>query len=118
MATLRNHNAHRDIGFMTDRGETGNRITHPNLPEGKEQVTLPMNFSPLSVSPVGEMQVTPLRQRLGDAGYSALAEIGRCRLLRFGNDWEMEGTPLRQRLRDAGTDAAQLIPTTEKGSQK
>ena len=23
MATLRNHNAHRDIGFMTDRGETG-----------------------------------------------------------------------------------------------
>ena len=53
MATLRNHNAHRDIGFMTDRGETGNRITHPNLPEGKEQVTLPMNSSPLSVSPVG-----------------------------------------------------------------
>jgi hypothetical protein len=89
-----------------------------------------MNFSPLSVSPVGEMQATPLRQRLGDAGYSASAEIegdagysasaeiGRCRLLRFGNDWEMEGTPLRQRLRDAGTDAAQLIPTTEKGSQK
>ena len=94
------------------------RITHPNLPHGKEQVTLPMNFSPLSVSPVGEMQVTPLRQRLGDAGYSAPAEIGRCRVLRFGNDWEMEGTPLRQRLRDAGTDAAQLIPTTEKGSQK
>ena len=23
MATLRNHNAHRDIGFITDRGETG-----------------------------------------------------------------------------------------------
>ncbi|MDY4778151.1 MAG: hypothetical protein SO214_01635 [Prevotella pectinovora] len=65
-----------------------------------------------------EMQATPLRQRLGDAGYSAPAEIGRCRLLRFGNDWEMEGTLLRQRLRDAGTDAAQLIPTTEKGSQK
>ena len=63
------------IGFITDRGEQ----THPNLPEGKEQVTLPMNFSPLSVSPVGEMQGTPLRQRLGDAGYSALAEIGRCR---------------------------------------
>ena len=94
------------------------RITHPNLPEGKEQVTLPMNFSPLSVSPVGEMQVTPLRQRLGDAGYSAPAEIGRCRLLCSGRDWEMEATPLRQRLRDAGTDAAQLIPTTEKGSQK
>ena len=55
------------------------RITHPNLPEGKEQVTLPMNISPLSVSPVGEMQATPLRQRLGDAGYSASAEIERCR---------------------------------------
>ena len=26
MATLRNHNAHRDIGFMTDRGETGKHI--------------------------------------------------------------------------------------------
>ena len=35
------------------------RITHPNLPQGKEQVTLPMNISPLSVSPVGEMLVTP-----------------------------------------------------------
>ena len=44
------------------------RITHPNLPKGKEQVTLlcqdfsqsiqPMNISPLSFSPVGEMQVT------------------------------------------------------------
>ena len=43
-------------------------ITHPNLPKGKEQVTLlcqdfsqsiqPMNISPLSFSPVGEMQVT------------------------------------------------------------
>ena len=36
--------------------------THPNLPQGKGQVTLPMisanHFSPLSVSPVGEMQVT------------------------------------------------------------
>ena len=62
------------------------RITHPNLPEGKEQVTQPMNISPLSVSPVGEMQVTPLRQRLGDAGYSALAMIGRWRVLCFGRD--------------------------------
>ena len=53
MATLRNHNAHRDIGFMTDRGETGNRTTHPNLPQGKGQITQPMNFSPLSFSPVG-----------------------------------------------------------------
>ena len=49
-----------------------------------------MNISPLSVSPVGEMQVTPLRQRLGDAGYSAPAEIGRWRVLRFGRDWEMQ----------------------------
>ena len=46
------------------------RITHPNLPHGKEQVTLPMNFSPLSFSPVGEMQVTPNCQRQVDAGYS------------------------------------------------
>jgi len=61
------------------------RITHPNLPEGKEQVTQPMNFSPLSVSP-----------RRGDAGYSASAEIGRCRLLRSGRDWEMLATPLWQ----------------------
>ena len=102
------------IGFITDRGEQ----THPNLPEGKEQVTLPMNFSPLSVSPVGEMQGTPLRQRLGDAGYSALTETGRCRVLRIGKDWEMQVTPLWPRLGDAGTDAAQLIPPTEKGSQK
>ena len=63
MATLKNHNAHRDIGFMTDRGETGNRITHPNLPEGKEQVTLPMNISPLSVSPVGEMLVSIVNEK-------------------------------------------------------
>ncbi|WP_156145400.1 hypothetical protein [Prevotella pectinovora] len=51
------------------------------------------------------MQVTPLRQRLGDAGYSAPAEIGRCWLLRFGRDWEMQATPLRQRLGDAGYSA-------------
>ena len=63
MATLRNHNAYRDIGFMTDRGETGNRTTHPNLPEGKEQVTLPMNISPLSVSPVGEMLVSIVNEK-------------------------------------------------------
>ena len=44
--------------------------THPSLPQGKEQVTLPMNFSPLSFSPVGEMQVTPNCQRQVDAGYS------------------------------------------------
>ena len=36
------------------------RETHPNLPHGKEQVTLPINISPLSFSPVGEMQVTPV----------------------------------------------------------
>ncbi len=38
------------------------RTTHPNLPKGKEQVTLPMisvkEHSPLSFSPVGEMQIT------------------------------------------------------------
>ena len=47
--------------------------------------------------------------RRGDAGYSASAEIGRCRLLRFGRDWEMEGTPLRQRLGDAGYSASAEI---------
>ena len=46
------------------------RITHPNLPQGKEQVTLPMNFSPLSFSPVGEMQVTPNCHEQVSAGYS------------------------------------------------
>ena len=71
------------------------RITHPNLPQGKEQVTLPMNFSPLSFSPVGEMQVTlvlsktssvnelqpPLvLPRWGDAGYSELSKTGWFRL--------------------------------------
>ena len=39
------------------------RITHPNLPEEKEQVTLPMNFSPLSVSPVGEMLVSIVNEK-------------------------------------------------------
>ena len=53
------------INFSPSRSQT-----HPNLPQGKGQVTLPMNFSPLSVSPVGEMQGTPLRQKPGDAGYS------------------------------------------------
>ena len=36
------------------------RITHPNLPKGKEQITPTIDISPLSFSPVGEMQVTPL----------------------------------------------------------
>ena len=55
------------------------------------------------------MQATPLRQRLGDAGYSASAEIRRCRLLRSGRDWEMHGTPLRQRLGDGGYYASAEI---------
>ena len=38
-------------------------ITHPNLPQGKEQVTLPMNFSPLSFSPVGEMLVSIVNEK-------------------------------------------------------
>ena len=37
--------------------------THPNLPKGKEQVTLPMNISPLSVSPVGEMLVSIVNEK-------------------------------------------------------
>ena len=32
--------------------------THPDLPKGKGLVTLFLNISPLSFSPVGEMQVT------------------------------------------------------------
>ena len=36
------------------------RITHPNLPNGKEQVTPTIDISPLSFSPVGEMQVAPV----------------------------------------------------------
>ena len=40
------------------------------LPKGGKIVTLQLNFSPLSFSPVGEMQGTPLRQKPGDAGYS------------------------------------------------
>ena len=56
------------------------RITHPNLPQGKEQVTLPMNFSPLSFSPEGEMQVSPNCQRLVDISYSELSKIGWFRL--------------------------------------
>ena len=34
--------------------------THPNLPKGKEQVTPTIDISPLSFSPVGEMQVAPV----------------------------------------------------------
>ena len=51
-----------------------NRLFHP----------LPMisanHFSPLSFSPVGEMQVTPNCQRLVDTGYSELLKTGWCRL--------------------------------------
>ena len=32
--------------------------THPNLPQGKGLVTLFLNISPLSFSPVGGMRVT------------------------------------------------------------
>ena len=39
------------------------KATHPNLPKGKEQVTLQLNISPLSVSPEGEMLVTTLLTR-------------------------------------------------------
>ena len=77
--------------------------THPSLPQGKEQVTLPMNFSPLSFSPVGERLVTfvlsktssanelqpPLvLPRRGEAGYSVLSKTGGYRLLRFVKGWE------------------------------
>ena len=33
------------------------RITHPDLPQGKELVTLYLNFSPHLTSPVGEGQI-------------------------------------------------------------
>ena len=35
--------------------------THPDLPKGKGLVTQFLNISPLSFSPVGEMQVTLAR---------------------------------------------------------
>ena len=64
------------------------RITHPNLPQGKEQVTL------LKIS-ANEHQPPLVLPRRGDAGYSGsvkdlemqvtlvLSKTGRCRLLRF-----------------------------------
>ena len=83
MATLRNHNAHRDIGFMTDRGETGKHIFSYQAVKGicpsptgevrwglevcalviSWQITQPMNTSPLSVSPVGEMLVSIVNEK-------------------------------------------------------
>ena len=39
-------------------------------------------ISPLSFSPVGEMQVTPVLSKTGDAGYSSSVK-----------DWEMQVTP-------------------------
>ena len=85
--------------------------THPSLPQGKEQVTLPMNFSPLSFSPVGERLVTfvlsktssanhfsplsfspvgerlvtPFCQRLVDTGYSDLSKTGSRLSFHFAN---------------------------------
>ena len=85
--------------------------THPSLPQGKEQVTLPMNFSPLSFSPVGERRVTfvlsktssanhfsplsfspvgerlvtPICQRLVDTGYSVLSKTGSRLSFHFAN---------------------------------
>ena len=59
--------------------------THPSLPQGKEQVTLPMNFSPLSFSPVGERLVTPFCQRLVDTGYSVLSKTGSRLSFHFAN---------------------------------
>ena len=43
--------------------------THPSLPQGKEQVTLPMNFSPLSFSPVGERLVTFVLSKTSSANH-------------------------------------------------
>ena len=45
-----------------------------------------MNFSPLSFSPEGEMQVTPNCQRLVDTGYSELSKTGGYRLFRIAKD--------------------------------
>ena len=85
--------------------------TNPSLPQGKEQVTLPMNFSPLSFSPVGERLVTfvlsktssanhfsplsfspvgerlvtPFCQRLVDTGYSVLSKTGSRLSFHFAN---------------------------------
>ena len=45
-----------------------------------------MNFSPLSFSPVGEMQVTPNCQRQFGSGYSELSKTGGFRLFRIAKD--------------------------------
>ena len=52
------------------------RITHPNLPKGKEQVTL------LKIS-ANEHQPPLVLPRRGDAGYSGSVK-----------DWEMQVTPV------------------------
>ena len=47
------------------------RITHPDLPQGKEQVTLPIVISPHLTSPEGEGQIVLVRLKQVDKQDSA-----------------------------------------------
>ena len=47
------------------------RITHPDLPQGKEQVTLPIVISPHLASPEGEGQIVLVRLKQVDKQDSA-----------------------------------------------
>ena len=60
------------------------RITHPDLPQGKEQVTLPIVISPHLTSPEGEGQMVLVRFKTsGQAGF-CLSPNGVCHI---GDKW-------------------------------
>ena len=60
------------------------RITHPDLPHGKEQVTLPIVISPHLTSPEGEGQMILVRLKTsGQAGF-CLSPDGVCHI---GDKW-------------------------------
>ena len=67
--------------------------THPNLPQGKGQVTPVSELQPPLVLPRrGEAGYSGL-SNTGDAGYSDLSKTGEYRLLRFVKDWETPTFP-------------------------
>ena len=60
------------------------RTTHPDLPQGKEQVTLPIVISPHLTSPEGEGQILLVRLKTsGQAGF-CLSPNGVCHI---GDKW-------------------------------
>ena len=60
------------------------RITHPDLPQGKEQVTLHIDISPHLASPEGEGQIVLVRlKQMGQAGF-CLSPNGVCHI---GDKW-------------------------------